>query len=216
MSKQDVALVRRYADYVASHSPSEDPFLRSLRRDAVARGLPEISITWQQAKLLQIVLTIAGAREVVEVGTLAGYSAIAMARALAIGGRVRTIEVSAERAALARRWVEMSDVAGSVEVIHGDAREVLRTMASDSVDATFLDADKENQAQYFKEAGRIVRSCGAIIIDNVFAFGRLFSEDDCDPEVLAVRDFNEAVRRERWVEAVIVPLGDGLWVGRKR
>ncbi|HZM00237.1 MAG TPA: class I SAM-dependent methyltransferase, partial [Planctomycetota bacterium] len=164
---------------------------------------------------MQILLRAIGARTVVEVGTLAGYSAIAMARALPAGGQVHTIELDPRHADFAERWVARSDVAGQVSVHRGAGLEVLPRFAADSADAAFLDADKGNYPGYLRESLRIVRRGGLVLVDNAFAFGQLFDEQPTDREVGAVRAFNELMAQESRLQSVIVPIGDGLWVGVK-
>lgn len=202
--------------YVAAHAPAEDPLLRELKAAAKARGFPAISVAPAQAAFMQVLLRAARAREVVEVGTLGGYSAISMARALLEGGRVRTIEVDPERARFAREWAARSDVAGRVEVFEGMGAKVLPTFASDSADVAFLDADKESYSLYLEECRRIVRPGGLILVDNAFAFGYLLDPTEDDPAVAAIRAFNEVMHGARDLQGVIVPLGDGLWVAWKR
>jgi predicted O-methyltransferase YrrM len=215
MSDTSTAVTPEYFRYVADHTASEDLFLRDLKAAATTAGIPAIWIAPEQASLMQILLRAARAREVVEVGTLAGYSAISMARALPEGGKVRTIELDPARAAFARGWASRSDVAGKVEVIQGAGAEVLATFADRSADAAFLDADKPSYPAYLKECLRIVRPGGLIMADNAFAFGRLF-EEGADSDVEAVRKFNDLVARTGELQSVIVPIGDGLWVGVRR
>ena len=202
--------------YIAERTTREDAFLADLKRAAAAEGIPSIWIAPEQASFMQILLKLAKAREVVEVGTLAGYSAIAMARALPPDGRVRTIELEKKHADFAERWVAKSDVAGRVEVHRGAGMDVLPRFATDSADAAFLDADKGSYPKYLAECLRIVRRGGLIMVDNAFAFGELFSERPSDKEVGAMRAFNEHMAKVEAVDSVIVPLGDGLWVGVKR
>jgi len=216
MSEIPTLIDERHVRYINQHTRPEDEFLVELKRAATEAGVPSIWIAPAQASLMQILLRLAGARAVVEVGTLAGYSAIAMARALPEGGRVRTIEIDPERAAFAGRWVERSDVAGKVEVLCGAGLEVLPRLGTDSADAAFLDADKGNYPAYLEECLRIVRRGGLIMADNAFAFGELFAERPEREDVRAVRHFNEVMAREPRLDGIIVPLGDGLWVGVKR
>lgn len=201
--------------YVAEHAPAEDPFLQQLRAASKAAGFPSISIAADQAQFMQLLLRTSRAREVVEVGTLGGYSAISMARGLLEGGRVRTIELDPARAAFAREWAARSDVAGRVEVFEGPGAKVLPTFAAGSADAAFLDADKESYPLYLEECRRIVRPGGLILVDNAFAFGHLLDPDEDDPSVVAIRAFNEQMKAARDLQGVIVPLGDGLWVAWK-
>jgi predicted O-methyltransferase YrrM len=216
MSERSTALTEGYAAYVNAHARPDDPFLVDLRAAAKAAGLPSISIAPDQARFMQLLLAAAGAREVVEVGTLGGYSAICMARALPAGGRVRTIEVEPKHAEFARAWVARSDVAGKVEVHLGAGVDVLPRLEDRSADAAFLDADKVNYPKYLEQCRRIVRPGGLILVDNAFAFGYLLATDETDESVLAIRAFNDQLAAASDLDGVIVPLGDGVWVIRKR
>jgi len=213
MSATSTVVTQRHFDYIRERTIPEDAFLADLKRTAQAAGIPAIWIAPEEAALLRVLLRATGAREVVEVGTLAGYSAIAMARALPPGGRVRTLELLDAHADFAEEWVARSDVAGRVEVLRGDARELLPTFADGSADACFLDADKSGYTTYLRECLRIVRPGGLFLVDNAFAFGQLFDENPTDREAPAVKAFNDHMSAVRELESVIVPMGDGLWVG---
>ncbi|MBI4574694.1 MAG: O-methyltransferase [Planctomycetes bacterium] len=202
--------------YVAAHTVQEDAYLRRMRSAATRAGIPRIHIAAEQASLMQVLLRLAGAREVVEVGTLFGYSALWMARALPRGGRVRTIEVDEAHAAFARRWLARSDAAARVQVLHGAGAEILPGLETDSADAAFLDADKGGYGGYLRECLRIVRPGGLIMADNAFAFGELLDRRSRDPGVKAIRRFNDLVAAHPGLQGVIVPLGDGLWVAVRR
>ena len=139
-----------------------------------------------------------------------------MARALPAGGRVRTIEVSQTHAEFARGWIARSDVAERIEVLQGRGLDLLPKFGADSADAIFLDADKKSYPAYLEEGLRIVRRSGLIMADNAFAFGQLFDEDPTDSEASAMKAFNEIMAAEPRVQSVIVPLGDGCWIGVKR
>lgn len=209
-------VTEQHFQYIAERTAGEDDFLRELKREAAAAGIPEIWIAPEQASFLQILLKLAGAREVVEVGTLAGYSAIVMARALPEDGRVRTIELETKHADFAEEWIARSDVPEKVRVHRGAGMDVLPRFEADSADAAFLDADKSSYPKYLEQSLRIVRPGGLILVDNAFAFGQLFDENPTDREVPAIRAFNEIMARESRVQGVIVPIGDGLWVGVRR
>jgi predicted O-methyltransferase YrrM len=215
MSAESEVVTKAHFDYLAARTTREDAFLADLKKAARAAGIPSIWISPEQASLMQILLRLVGAKEVVEVGTLAGYSAIWMARALPDGGRVRTIELLDKHADFAEEWVRKSDVAGKVEVHRGRGMDVLPKFGSGSADAAFLDADKASYPLYLKESLRIVRKGGLVMVDNAFAFGQLFDEKPSDREAPAVKAFNEAMAKERGLQSIIVPIGDGLWVGVK-
>lgn len=216
MSASPTLVTDRHFRYLRERTTPEDGFLATLREDAAKAGIPPIWICPEQGAFLQILLRAAGAREVVEVGTLAGYSALWMARALPEGGRLRTIELSEKHAAFAEERLARSDVAVRVEVIRGRGVDVLRTIGDGTVDATFLDADKASYGVYLEESLRILRPGGLVLVDNAFAFGQLFDERPTDREAPAVIAFNDRMAAEPRVQAVIVPFGDGLWVGVKR
>jgi len=212
MSETSTVVTPEYFQYVAERTTAQDAFLTELKAAATAAGIPSIWIAPEQASLMQILLRGIRAREVVEVGTLAGYSAISMARALPDGGKVRTIELDPARVKFTRSWVARSDVAGRVEVLPGSGTDVLPTLASDSADAAFIDADKPNYPRYLKECLRIVRRGGLIMADNAFAYGRLF-EPEAEEDVQTIRSFNDLMAKTPELQSVIVPIGDGLWVG---
>ncbi|MEM7308122.1 MAG: O-methyltransferase [Planctomycetota bacterium] len=215
MSSTSTAVTAAHFAYLAERTVPEDAFLADLKAAANEAGIPPIWISPEQASLMQILLKAAGARRVVEVGTLAGYSAIAMARALpprADGGLLRTIELDPKHASFAADWCGRSDAADRIEVHRGAGAEVLAGFEDDSADAAFLDADKGGYPVYLEHCLRIVRSGGLILVDNAFAFGQLFDENPTDREVPAVRAFNDLMARTPGVHGVIVPMGDGLWV----
>ena len=216
MSEVSTRVTAEHFRYIAERTAGEDDFLRALKREATAAGIPSIWIAPEQSSFMQILLELGRASRVLEIGTLAGYSAIAMARALPAGGRVTTIELYPVRVEFARRWVARSDVADKVEVIQGAGVDVLPRFAPDSFDAAFLDADKASYAAYLQECRRIVRSGGLILVDNAFAFGQLLDPHPTDREVPTIRAFNDYMARVQDLHSIIVPIGDGLWVGVKR
>ena len=213
MSANPTLVTAQHFDYVASHTRGDDAFLLELKEAALAAGIPPIWISPAQASFMQILLRATAALEVIEVGTLAGYAAICMARALPENGRVRTIELEPKHADFAERWIARSDVAGKIEVHRGAGADVLPGFAARSANAAFLDADKKSYSLYLEHSLRIVRPGGLILVDNAFAFGELFAKSPRDREVQAVRDFNDHMAQVKGVQAVIVPIGDGLWVG---
>jgi len=216
MSSSSTEATQVHFDYLAARTRAEPQLLAELRAAALEAGLPPIWIAPEQASLMQVLLKLHGAREVVEVGTLGGYSAIAMASALPEGGRVRTIEIDPGRADFAREWVARAGLSAKVEVLTGAGAEVLPEVETEGVDAVFLDADKAGYEGYLTEALRFLRPGALVMADNAFGFGQLLGGADPgqeDPEVEAVRRFNDVLAAEPAVHGIIVPMGDGLWVG---
>lgn len=216
MSEQSTPVDERLFQYIESHTTPEDEYLVRLKAEARKAGLPAIWISPGQAAFLQILLRAARARSVVEVGTLAGYSAIAMARALPDDGRVTTIELEAAHATFAEHWIGRSNVADRIRLLRGAASDVLRTLPDDSADVVFLDADKPSYPLYLREALRILHRGGLVLADNALAHGELFEAKPASEGAAAMKAFNEVMVKERALQSVIVPLGDGIWVGVRR
>jgi caffeoyl-CoA O-methyltransferase len=116
-------------------------------------------------------------------------------------------------AEFAKRWIAKSDVATRIKVFQGDGKDILPSFAKDSADAAFIDADKSGYPVYLRESLRIVRRGGIIMADNAFGFGRLF--EPSDEGASAMRAFNEMMARENSLQSIIIPIGDGLWIGWK-
>jgi len=215
VSGTSTLVTREHFEYIAARTRAEDPFLLELKVAAGEAGIPAIWIAHEQARFMEVLLRAAGARNVAEVGTLAGYSAICLARALGETGRLVTMEVSAKHAAFAVDWIGRSDVAERIEVRQGRGSDLLPALEEASMDAVFLDADKPSYGLYLEEARRILRPGGLLLVDNAFAFGNLFDRDCEDPSVLALREFNDSLAADPDFDGVLVPLGDGLWVARR-
>lgn len=215
MSDKSSIVTSQHFEYIASHTIPEDQFLKDLKAAALHAGIRPIWVSAEQAAFMRIIIGLARVRDIVEVGTLAGYSAINMARALPPGGRVQTIEIDPLCADFAEQWIAKSDVAGKVTVHRGPGAEVMPKIAAASADALFLDADKKSYPLYLREAMRILRTGGLVMVDNAFAFGQLFDEHPTDPEAPAIKQFNEYMASFPGLRAVIVPIGDGCWVAQK-
>jgi predicted O-methyltransferase YrrM len=213
MSEQPTLPTAEHYAYLAARTKRDDAFLLELKGAAKAAGVPSIAIDAAQASFMQILLKLRGAKDVLEVGTLAGYSAIWMARALPKGGRVVTVELDPKHAAFARTWIAKSDVADRIEVREGAGEDVLSKLPAASFDAVFLDADKAGYPGYLAHARRLLRPRGLVMADNAFAFGELLGPTTRDRETPAVRAFNDHVPKVDGLHAVIAPFGDGLWVG---
>ncbi len=199
--------------YLASRTGADDAFLTALKTAAKSAGIPPISVVPEQASFMRILLRLREAKDVLELGTLAGYSAISMARALPEDGRVTTVEYEPRHAAFAREWVAKSDVAGRVAVLEGRGQDVLPGLPDRAFDAVFLDADKAGYPFYLAESRRLLRPRGLVMVDNAFSFGELFAATPRDRETPAVRAVNDLIPTLDWLKAVIVPFGDGVWVG---
>lgn len=201
------------SDYLAALFAPEDATLLALREEADRSGLPPISISPDEGRLLQVLLRAVGARRVLEVGTLGGYSAIWMARALPPDGSLLTLEIEPSHAEFARRHLARAGVADRVEVRVGRALELLPALDGERFDAVFLDADKEPLPTYFDWALRLLRPGGLLIADNALWAGRVLDERVDDEATRAVREFNRRLATDPRVTGIVVPTHDGVGIG---
>jgi predicted O-methyltransferase YrrM len=172
-----------------------------------AAGLPPIAVTPSQGKLLHLLARIQGARNILEIGTLGGYSTIWLARALPAGGRLITIEADRKYAEIARANILRAGLGGLVELRVGLALEVLPRVAAEgggAFDLTFIDADKKNIPAYFAFALKLSRRGSVIIVDNVVRDGRVIDALSSDPDILGIRRFNDMLAAEPRVSATAI------------
>ncbi|MGW2930457.1 O-methyltransferase [Streptomyces sp. NPDC001156] len=170
-------------------SPADEALTAALRDSEVA-GLPPINVAPNQGKLLQLLAVIQGARRILEIGTLGGYSAIWMGRALPEDGRLITLEYDAKHAEVARGNLARAGLGGITEVRVGPALESLPKLAEERpepFDLVFIDADKVNNARYVEWALKLTRPGSLIILDNVVRAGRVTDADSEDPSVRGTR-----------------------------
>jgi len=171
----------------------------------------------EQGVFLTLVTRIMGARNVVEVGTFTGYSALCFARGVGEGGRVLTCDVSEEWTSVARRYWEEAGVTDRIQLVLGRAEETLRSLpVVERFDLAFIDADKTGYPVYYEEILARLRPGGVIVVDNVLWGGKVLDSAYEDADTIAIRSFNEFVAADNRVEAVMLPVADGLTLARKR
>ena len=171
-----------------------DSALESALEESAAAGLPAISVSPNQGKLLQMLAQIVGARAILEIGTLGGYSTIWLARGLRPGGRLITLEVDPKHADVARLNVSRAGLQNVVEVRIGNALEILPQLSAERLgpfDLIFIDADKPNIPAYFEWSLKLSRPGTLIIVDNVVRGGAVTDANSSDPSVQGVRRFVE-------------------------
>ncbi|MEU5362650.1 O-methyltransferase [Streptomyces sp. NPDC005925] len=185
-------------DYFTRHLSSDDDVLAAALRDSEAAGLPPISVTATQGKLLHLLAQVQGARRILEIGTLGGYSTIWLARALPADGRLITLEYSPRHAEVAERNIARAGLDSVVEVRVGPALESLPKLADEDpppFDLVFIDADKANNPHYVEWALRLTGAGGLIVLDNVVRGGRIADLSDTGPDVLGTRAAVELIAR---------------------
>ena len=191
--------VDRYFDDAIVHG---DDVLKQALRDSKDAGLPPIAVSATQGKQLYLMALAIGAKRILEVGALGGYSTIWMARALPKDGQLISLEIDPKHAAVARANLVRAGLAGQVEILEGRALELLETLQG-PFDLTFIDADKENNAGYFAHALRMSRKGSVIIVDNVVREGRVI--DPAGPsQVQGVRRMIAELSVEKRISATAI------------
>jgi predicted O-methyltransferase YrrM len=204
-------------------APSDEA-LQSALKAAAEAGLPGIQVSPVQGKLLYVLARVVGARRILEIGTLGGYSAIWLGRALDPEGRLITLEVSEEHAAVARDNLVRAGLSDRVEVIVGPALEslpALEARGEGPFDMVFIDADKPGYSEYLRWAVRLTRSGGLIVADNVVRGGCVLAPDPGDGAAVGAGDFNAALAAEPGLDAVVLQVvgrkgHDGIAIARVR
>jgi len=193
--------------YLESLFLPDDAALDAALEESARAGLPAIAVSPTQGKLLHLLARSTGARRVLEVGTLGGYSAIWLARALPEDGEVVTLEIDPKHAEVARKNLARAGVAARADVRVGPALESLPKVAAEGgapFDLTFIDADKENGAAYFEWALRLSRPGSLIVVDNVVRGGAVVDPASHDPRVEGTRRALERIGREPRVSATAI------------
>jgi caffeoyl-CoA O-methyltransferase len=207
-----VYFTRELLDWTTQLHASNDPALQQAFDAPSKHGMPAIQLAPSEARLTELLLKLAGAKKVVEVGTLAGYSALRMARALPPDGEVHTIEYDARHAEVAREVIAAANETKRVHVYVGRGVDVLPTLeAKGPFDGIFIDADKESYDLYGRWAAKHLRKGGVLIGDNVFLFSQLLEDS---PRAAAMRRFHEEAKAH--FDTVCIPTPDGLLLGIKK
>ena len=179
-------------------------------------GLSRWSIGKVEGKLLQLLVKISGARQVIEIGTFTGYSALIIAEALPADGRLITCETNEKHAEIALRYFKKSPQGSKIRLELKPAMETLREIADNSVDFVFIDADKPSYGRYFDEAMRMLHTGGLIFVDNVFWRNKIFKQPITNENAKAIAAFNEKVKNEDRAEKVMLNVRDGVYLIRKK
>jgi caffeoyl-CoA O-methyltransferase len=206
------------AAYVVGHGTPPDDIQRALIDETRELGaVSGMQIAPEQGAFLTTFTRIIGARSAVEVGTFTGYSSLCIARGLADGGRLLCCDVSEEWTAIARRAWEQAGVTDRIDLRIAPGVDTLRALPkTETIDLAFIDADKPSYAAYYEEILARLRPNGVILVDNVLWGGRVIGPDAEDDNTKAIRAFNDMVAADDRVEAVMIPLADGLTVCRKK
>jgi caffeoyl-CoA O-methyltransferase len=219
MTRRSEQLSPELHDYLVAHSAAPDDVLSKLAEETATR-FPDDSgmqIGPEQGTFMTLLTQLAGAGSAVEIGTFTGYSSICIARGLAEGGKLTCCDVSEEWTSVARRYWQLAGLEARIDLQLRPALETLRAWpAEEMFDLAFIDADKTGYVNYWNEVVPRIRSGGAILVDNTLSHGRVTDPQATGAQVAGIRDFNDHAAADDRVVLVLLPIGDGLTLARKR
>jgi caffeoyl-CoA O-methyltransferase len=200
--------------YAADHTSPMSALLEEIESFTHAETpYPSMLTGRVEGRFLQLMVLLSGARNIVEIGTFTGYSALAMAEALPPDGKILTIEHDLEHAGIAQGFFERSPHGEKIILRKGEALDVLKTLPDAATDLVFIDADKIHYRAYYRESMRILRNGGLIFADNALWYGRVLDPKDDDSRAIA--DFNEEVKADGRAEKLFLTIRDGIYLIRK-
>ncbi|AJA08603.1 O-methyltransferase [Sphingopyxis fribergensis] len=202
-------------DYIAAKLLGDDDALATTLANNAAQGLPPIDVSAAQGKMLFLLAQMAGAKRILEIGTLGGYSTIWLARALPDGGELVTLELEAHHARVARENLERAGVSNTVDIRVGPAVDSLAAMTDEApFDFVFIDADKQSNAHYVDEAIRLGHPGTTIIVDNVVREGGVLDADSDDERIVGTRALFDMLSADPRLDSTAVQtVGAKKWDG---
>jgi caffeoyl-CoA O-methyltransferase len=219
VSRGTEQLSQELQDYLVAHSTPPDGVLLELAAETLRRypDAAGMQIGPEQGTFMTLLAALAGARTAIEVGTFTGYSSICLARGLGGDGSLICCDVSEEWTALARQYWEKAGLADRIELRLGPGLATLQALPGGaSFDLAFIDADKPGYVGYWDEIVPRIKAGGLILVDNTLFHGRVTDVADASAIVQGIRDFNDHARADERVELVLLPVGDGLTLARKK
>ena len=215
---KSVIVTKALHEYAVAHGSPPDAVQQSLiEATAALGGVSNMQIAPEQGAFMTLLARLVDARFAVEVGTFTGYSSLCLARGLAPGGKLLCCDVSEEWTAIAREHWAQAGVEDRIELVIGPAADTLRALPADPpIDLAFIDADKPGYRTYYDEIVERLRPGGLVLLDNVLWSGNVVDESDQSENTVALRAINDHVAADARVEAVMLPIADGLTLARKR
>ena len=220
MSARPTALTDALHDYLLAHGVRETPVMRHLREETARHEMGRMQISPEQGALMALLAGSIGAKRALEIGVFTGYSALVVAEAMGAEGRLTALDINADYTETARRFWAEAGVAERIELRLGDARESLAALRADGLDGTydfaFIDADKSGYDAYYEQCLALVRPGGLILLDNTFYMGRIAEPQRWQESGAVVDALNKKIKGDERVSMVMLPIGDGLTICRKR
>ena len=219
MSRGSIGLTPDLNDYIVKAHPPEHPVLTKLREKTAEMPMAQMQIAAEQGHFLAFLVRLIGARTTLEIGTFTGYSALAVALALPDDGKVVACDVSEEWTAIGRKHWEEAGVARKIELRLAPALKTLAVLEAEGMagrfDFAFIDAHKPEYDGYYEACLRLVRLGGLIAFDNMLQGGDVADKSARSAGVTAIRALNAKIAKDARVDAVLLPVGDGMTLARR-
>ncbi|HEX2244762.1 MAG TPA: class I SAM-dependent methyltransferase [Gammaproteobacteria bacterium] len=220
MSTKTITLTESLHHYLLSVSLREPPILARLREETAQHPLANMQIAPEQGQFMALLVRLMEAKKCLELGVFTGYSALSVALALPPDGKLIACDVNEEWISMAWRYWQEAGVAHKIALRIAPALETLDKLLANgeagSFDFVFIDADKENYANYYERSLELVRHGGLIVIDNVLWSGRVADPNEQDMDTVAIRRFNTKLHFDERIALSMLPLADGLTLAYKR
>jgi caffeoyl-CoA O-methyltransferase len=220
MSTRTIKLDDRTYAYLLAVSSRENETLAALRKETAALPLSRMQIAPEQGQFLRLLAEMLGAKHALEIGTFTGYSAISVALALPADGMLIACDLSKEWTDIAQRYFARAGVADRIQLRLGPALDTLGALLDQgragSFDLAFIDADKSNYEAYYEACLKLLRPGGVLAVDNALWGGDVADPKNQETDTVAIRALNEKMGRDERVSVSLVPIGDGVYLARKR
>lgn len=196
--------------YLENHASSEPEILKKLRRETFQKTTqPHMISGYQQGRLLTIISKMLNPKNVLEIGTFTGYATLCLAEGLSSDGKITTLDVNEDLAYLPRKYFSESEFSNQIDFQIQDAKEFLRN-TDEIFDLIFIDADKENYAEYFRLIKPKTKSGSVILFDNVLWYGKVLEENPKQRSTQVIKELNDLAAKDEDFENLILPLRDGV------
>lgn len=205
--------------YLVENWLREDTVLAQLRKETAGLEMARMQIAPLQGQFMSLLVTMLGAKKILEIGTFTGYSALAMARALPQEGSIVCCDISEEWTNIALKYWHRAKVDSKIQLRLAPALDTLDDLLkteAHSFDLAFIDADKENYDSYYEKCLELLKPGGVLLLDNVFWGGSVTDASDQEKDTIAIRHINRKIHDDDRVEIAIVPIADGLTIARKK
>ncbi len=216
MSLTTLPLTPALHDFLIHHSLREHPLLARLREETSRRPDADCEIAPEQGQFMAIIVQMVNPRHIVEIGTYTGYSSLAMGLAMPPECHLTTCDIDPKATAIARHYWAEAGLAGRIELILRPGLEFMAELSPENVDIIFLDGDKTGYPEYYQRSVAVLRQGGILMVDNMFWGGEVAEPGKNDADIRAIRELWGLAHADDRMSNTVLPIADGLLLGRKR